>query len=383
MADWTKPFEASYTWWRVDRASYTYWIAYDNIGDPHARGMEVEQIPNITSATLQLNDSTETFETGLAHCVGPLDVGNDLVRCHLVARFEDGTVEDVPLGTYDVSVPSRDVHGSYEECSAILDGRLIELQQDAFENPQTVPKGNTVGYYMKIWLRSRGITFSDNEPSTSTAIAAGRDYTFGLGVEGDDGGTVLSAYNALSTDVVGLRAAKTDPYGRVIFQDPIDYDGIPVWTFAEGLNATFLTDATDEFDTSGVCNIVVCIYETGDATTVGTAEDTDPLSPWSIANYGRRKCAVYTYNDEPKGSTQAEKQATADAKAAQLLDENRSVVRRVTIRHIYCPARVGDVVEVRYPSAGISGKFAIRTQTIEVGSAGCMTTSELRRFERA
>jgi hypothetical protein len=31
----------------------------------------------------------------------------------------------------------------------------------------------------------------------------------------------------------------------------------------------------------------------------------------------------------------------------------------------------------------IRGNFAIRTQTIEVGSAGCLVTSELRRFERA
>ena len=128
---------------------------------------------------------------------------------------------------------------------------------------------------------------------------------------------------------------------------------------------------------------MVCVYETGEATIVGTAEDTDPESPWSIANYGRRKVAVYTYSDAPAGADAAAKQASADAKAAQLLDENRSVVRRVTVSHVYCPATVGDIVEVDYPSAGISGKFAIRTQTVEVGSAGCMTTSELRRFERA
>ena len=54
MADWTKPFEASYTWWRVDRASYTYWRDAFDRGDTYATGIEVEQIPNITSATLQL-----------------------------------------------------------------------------------------------------------------------------------------------------------------------------------------------------------------------------------------------------------------------------------------------------------------------------------------
>lgn len=381
MADWTKPFMASYSWWRVDRASYTYRTP-DYEGDFYATGTETEQVTNITEATLQLNDSTETFETGLARCVGPLDVGNDLVRCHLTATWEDGTTEDVVLGTYDVSVPSRDVHGSYEECSAILDGRLMELQQDAFEEPKVIQKGSNPFAYAGMWVRERGITFSEDRPlSHYLDWPAPSQLVYGIGAE--DGGTVLSAYNGVMVGVQGVRAAKTDPYGRIIIQDPIDYDGTPVWTFAEGVNATFLEDAVDERDTSKVCNVAICVYESDSATYVGTAEDTDDSSPWSIANYGRRKAAVYTYNEAPAGSTDAERQATADAKAAKLLDENRSIVRRVTISHVYCPARVGDIVEVSYPSAGIHGKFAIRTQTIDVGSAGCMTVSELRRFERA
>ena len=381
MADWTKPFEASYTWWRVDRASYTYETP-DDLGDFYATGTEVEQIPNIVKATLQLNDSTETFETGLARCVGPLDVGNDLVRCHLTATWEDGTTEDVVLGTYDVSIPSRDVHGSYEECSAVLDGRLMELQQDAFEEPEVIQKGSNPFADAARWVRERGITFSEDRPlSHYLDWPAPSQLVYGIGAE--DGGTVLSAYNGVMAGVQGVRAAKTDEFGRIIIQDPIDYDGTPVWTFAEGINATFLEDAVDERDTSKVCNVVICVYESDSATYVGTAEDTDPSSPWSIANYGRRKAAVYTYNEAPAGSTDVERQATADAKAAKLLDENRSIVRRITISHVYCPARVGDIVEVSYPSAGIYGKFAIRTQTIDVGSAGCMTVSELRRFERA
>ncbi len=305
------------------------------------------------------------------------------MRCHLTATWEDGTTEDVVLGTYDVSVPSRDVHGSYEECSAILDGRLMELQQDAFEGPMVVPKGYNAWADAARWVRERGLTFTDDDSTVPAGYAATTTYTFGLGADGYDGGSVLSAYNAVMSDVEKLRAATTDPYGRVMLRNPIDYDGTPVWTFAEGVNATFLEDAVDERDTSKVCNVVICVYEADDATTVGTAEDTDEFSPWSIANYGRRKAAVYTYNEAPAGSTDAERQATADAKAAKLLDENRSIVRRVTISHVYCPARVGDIVEVSYPSAGIFGKFAIRTQTIDVGSAGCMTVSELRRFERA
>ena len=366
MADWTKPFEASFSWWRVPRSSF----------DPNtvgSDGVETERIPNITRATLQLNDSTETFETGTAKCVGMLDVGTDLIRCHMTATWEDGTSEDAVLGTYNVSIPSRDVLGSYAECEAVLDGRLIELQQDAFETPLIVPKNVNGAAYAAGIAQTRGLTFADHldvgEFTTSQRA-------YGLGVEGDGNGSVLSAYNDLMVGTQGTRAAKTDPWGRLLVLAPIDYGSVPVWTFAEGASATFLSNATDERDTSKVCNVVVCVYEDGESTVVGTAEDTDSESPWSIANYGRRKVAVYTYQSSAT-------QAQADAKAAKLLEENRSIVRRVTIKHTYCPARVGDIVEVSYPSAGIYGRFAVRTQTIEVGSAGCMTTSELRRFERA
>ena len=381
MADWTKPFDASYEWWRVSRSSYPKRTSVIDDGY-HAEGTEVGRIGNIVKGTLQLNNDSETFETGTVRCVGPLDVGSDLIRCHLVATWEDGTTEDVVLGTYNVSVPSRDVRGSYDECSAVLDGRLIELQEDAFEAPEVIPEGYNPSAIASGWVRARGITFNDRNDQYEMR-AATRPYAFGIGAEGDEGGSVLSALNAVYTQILGLRAAKTDPYGRIMERLPIDYSANPVWTFAEGGGANFLSDAVDERDTSKVCNVVICVFETEGGTIVGTAEDDDSQSPWSIAAYGRRKVAVYSLNESPQGADATERQADADARAARLLDENRSIIRRVTVRHTYCPARVGDIVEVSYPSAGIFGKFAVRTQTIEVGSGGCMTTSELRRFERA
>ena len=381
MADWTKPFDASYEWWRVARSSYPTRTGIPDTGF-YAEGTEIERIGNIVKGTLQINNDSETFETGTVRCVGPLDVGSDLIRCHMTATWEDGTTDDVVLGTYNVSVPSRDVHGSYDECSAILDGRLIDLQEDAFESPAYVPEGTNSWAYAALWVRQRGITFSDDNDDFQP-YATTRPYAFGVGVADDEGGTVLSAFNTVITQTLGLRAAKTDPYGRIMLKLPIDYSADPVWTFAEGGGANFLSDAVDERDTSKVCNVVVCVFETEGGTIVGTAEDDDSESPWSIAAYGRRKVAVYSLNESPQGSNAAERQANADARAARLLDENRSIVRRVTVRHAYCPARVGDIVEVSYPSAGIFGKFAVRTQTVEVGSGGCMTTSELRRFERA
>lgn len=370
MADWTKPFTAAYTWWRVPRASYGTFESFTP--DPYyaSTGEESEQVDGIYKATLQTNANTETYETGDALCVGTLDLGADLLRCRMHAEFEDGTTEDVVLGTYNVSVPSYGLHGAYRECTAVLDGRLIELQQDMFDTPLVVSRGNNGAYYAEWVVRKRNITFGDSIP---TAPAMRATMTFGMGVPTDEGGTVLSAYNAIMDEVFGYRAASTDPYGRILRRAPIDYDSAPVWTFDES-NATFLGEAEDEFDTSKICNVVYAVFETSEGTVVGSAVDDE--SEWGVTNYGRRKVAAYTFQTNAT-------QAQADAKAAELLDGTRSIVHRVTIKHVWCGARTGDVVELNWPSMGITGNFAIRTQTIEVGSAGCLTTSELRRFERA
>ena len=375
MADWTKPFTATYTWWRVPRASYgvydpddlTTWFRYY-----YAMGEESEQVDGIYKATLQTNANTETFETGNALCVGTLDLGTDLLRCRMRAEFEDGTAEDVVLGTYNVSVPSYGLHGAYRECTAVLDGRLIELQQDMFETPYIAQSGMNGSVYARTIVRLANMTFSAPAEVGETAI--GTTMSFGLGVPTDEGGTKLSAYNAIMTQTQGARAASTDEYGRVQVRKPIDYDSAPVWTLDES-NATFLGEAEDEFDTSKICNVVYAVFETSEGTVVGSAVDDNAKSPWSIANFGRRKVAAYTYQ---MNATQAQ----ADAKAKELLDGTRSIVHRVTIKHVWCGARTGDVVRLDWPSMRIRGNFAIRTQTIEVGSAGCLTTSELRRFER-
>lgn len=371
MADWTKPFEAAYTWWRVPRSSYRASDAgfYDI-------GTEVEQVTNVTGGMIEANDETETFETATVECVGPLGIGTDLLRCHLIATWEDGATEDVVLGTFLSCVPSRDVRGSYERCEARLDGRLMELAEDAFENVYVVPKGSNGWTYYTATARGAGLTFANDAPNDAPAQPMGTTLAFGLTAGGDsEGGSKLDFLNAL-TDIWGYRAAKTDQYGRIRMQLPIDYGGAPVWTFAEGGSATFLSDATDERDATEVCNVVRAVYESPEATVIGIAVDDDPLHTYSTVSLGRRKVATYSYQDTVS-------QAQATATAGRLLETQRSVVRRVTIQHVWCGARVGDVVALDYPSAGIRGKFAIAKQTIEVGSAGCMTTSELRRFERA
>ena len=356
MADWHEPFTASYRFMRVDRLT----------------GYETEQLDGIIDGSIRINQDTATFESAELDIAEPLDLGPDLIRCYLEAEWEDGTAEDVCLGTWLATVPGREIDSGAVTATAYCDGRLAELQDDSFDAPIVVPAGsNPVAY-------AEGIALAGGLEVVSTPSAAilGTPWLFGLDDQGEgDGGSKLDAVTALLS-IAGYARASTTPMGAVVMAPYVDPAGrSPVWTFREGPEATFLDQADEERDSRDVANVVLAIFETDDGTVIGEAVDDDPASPYSTVSIGRRKCAKYFYNDTAT-------QAQADAKAAELLRTNQSTIWRITLKHVHCPARVGDVVRVEWPSKGISGSFVVRTQDVEIGSPGCLTTSELRAFER-
>lgn len=356
MADWHRPFTATYRFMRVSRST----------------GYETAQLDGIKGGTLQLNQDTATFESATLGTARYFDLGSDLIRCYLDAAWDDGTTESVCLGTWLATIPGRSVDGVQETCTAYCDGRLQELQDDSFSAPAIVDAGENIVDTAAAIARQAGLTVV----ATPSDKVLGAAWSFGLQSQGDeDGGSKLDAVNSLLS-LAGYSAASTDVLGRVVMAPYVDPDRrTPVWTFEEGINATFLSKADEERDSRDVCNVVLAIYESDEQTTIGEAVDDDPMSPYSTVSLGRRKVVKYSYNST---ATQVE----ADAKAADLLKTQQSTIRRVKLSHVHCPARVGDVVQVKWPSAGIGGTYVVRTQTVDIGSAGCLTQSELRAFER-
>ena len=356
MADWTRPFTATYRFMRVSRST----------------GYETAQLDGITGGTLQVNQDTATFESATLGTAAFFDLGADLVRGYLDATWEDGTEESVCLGTWLATIPGRSVDGATETCTAYCDGRLQELQDDSFSAPIVVDAGENIVATAQAIAEGAGLTVV----STPSSDTLGTAWSFGLQSESEgDGGSKLDAVNAL-LKLAGYGSASTDELGRVVMKPYTDPSSrTPVWTFEEGLNATFLSKAEEERDSRDVANVVLAIYESDDSTTIGEAVDDDPQSPYSTVRLGRRKVAKYGYNSTAT-------QTQADAKAAELLRTNQSTIRRVKLQHVHAPVRVGDVVAVSWPSAGISGSYVVRTQSVDIGSAGCLTVSELRAFER-
>lgn len=352
--DWSEPFHSEYRFMRVSRSS----------------GAETARLAGfLDGGSIERNADTQVKEKGSVIHSGALDVGADLVRVYLDATgMYTGWSVSVPLGTFLPSTISRDVDGAVSTCKVELTGRLGELAQDQFERPVSVPSGaDPVAKAAEI-ARSAGLdVIADVSPyRLSTA------WTFGL--DNEDGDSKLDAVNDL-LEIAGFSSAATDPMGRVLMRRYVPPgEREPVHTFREGRDARFLRSMTDERDASNVANVVVAVYSDQDTTVIGTAVDSDPRSPYSTTSMGRRIVARYEYSD-------AATQRQADAKAAELLKTNQSVIRRVTFTHTYAPLAVGDVVSMDYATGGVRESLAIRAQAIDLG-AGCTVKCEGRSYGR-
>lgn len=352
--DWSEPFHSEYRFMRVSRSS----------------GAETARLAGfLDGGSIERNAGTQVKEKGSVVHSGPLDLGSDLVRVYLDATgMYTGWSASVPLGTFLPSTTSRDVEGAVSTCKVELTGRLGELAQDQFERPVSVPSGaDPVAKAAEI-ARGAGLDVIADASTYRLSTA----WTFGLDTEG--GESKLDAVNDL-LEIAGFSSASTDPMGRVVmrrYENPADR--APACSFAEGRDARFLRTMTDELDASGVANVVVVVYSDQESTTVGTAVDADPASPFSTVSLGRRIAARYEYGE-------AATQERADAKAAELLRTNQSVIRRVTFTHAYRPVSLGDVVTMDYATGGVRDRLAVRTQAITLG-AGCLVKCEGRGHGR-
>ena len=360
MPDWKKRFAASYRYMRVDRKT----------------GLDVERLRNIRNGgSIERNQDT-SYETGKVEYLGGLDLGSDLLRIYLDAEFPDGTTATEPLGTFVVSTPKRST--GYNSSEADLSGRLSEVAEDEFDAPRSLAAGSNAVDEAARLLREAGLEVvaepSDFKLTTTWVVGA-------IGNGGSSYATRLKAVNAL-LDAAGFSAASCDPMGRVLLCRYVEPDKrSPAMVMEEGKEARFEDGGTEELDKSSVANVVHVDYSTTDESVRGTAIDADPSSQYSTVTRGWRKSAKYTKSELPPGSTPEERQVSANAEAATLLRTQQSAIHRLKVTHIYAPVTVADAIDVRWPSAGISGNVAIRKQSLTL-VGGCPMELEMRRFER-
>ena len=345
-----------------------------------ATGDELGALAMLKGGTITRNNDVRIMETAEVDVVGAFNIGPDFVRIYMECSWADGHTESVCLGTFISVTPSRTVHSGYATSTVKLYGRLQELLSDKFERPVKYEKGRNAVQIVKELCESKGMEVIA-DPSN---YCISNERVYGIGAQqsnSDTDDTKLGMINDL-LDLAGFRAAKTDPYGRIVLRKYVNpMEAAPKWEFMEGASAKFESDMTDERDITDAANHVVVRYADETNVVVGEAWDNDPESEFSTGSRGYTITSSYEYTTMPEGKTYAEWQIYADKRAQSMLKTAQSVIRRVTAKHAYAPVTVNDTVTLGYTSGGVQGAFEIRTQKLSL-KGGCPTETELRQFRR-
>ena len=277
MADFDEPFEASYRYMRVARES----------------GDEVSVLRGFRNGgSIERNPGKDTYESASVPYAGLFDIGADLVRAYLDARFYDGSSVSECLGTFLPSMPSRPIDGPMSNGSGEMHGRLKELADDDFDVPMLLPAGTpAVRAAMAICAEvGLEVVADDSDYELPSAMA------FGVGTDYSD---KLSAVNKL-LDMAGFFAARTDAYGRVVMRRYSEPSARPVaHKFIEGPTARFLGKMEESLDRLDVANVVHVDFSTQGSDVRGTAVDDDPASEFGVPAVGRRIVKTYQFSDLP------------------------------------------------------------------------------------
>ena len=355
--DWSIPFRASYRLMRVSARTR----------------LETSTVRHVVSGlTIERNRDVSVKESATLTSTESLDFGADWLRIYLEADFMGAQPSATEcLGTFLVSQPRRTVGRAVSLSECDLYSTLRSVADVAFPGTKTVPVGaNPVDAAQQV-IESCGLQVV-REPG-GTRLAKAR--TYGLTSEGGDGSALECANDLLQAG--GYWAAYPDAYGRVLLRRYLLPSERPVSaTFSEGPGCRFLADMTDEFDKFGVANCAKVVWSGESGAVVGVARDDDPESPFSTATVGREIWHVEYSSEELT-------EATARARAVEILASDANVTRRITLEHTYRPLALNEVVRLDYPTGGIEGDFFVRTMTLDGTRGGLLTRTEVKTFDPA
>lgn len=366
--DWSQPFDVSYRVMRVNRGT----------------GRETGRLDmTVQGGSISRDIDTEIRESAQLTVEGRVDLGTDRLRIYADCQWHDGEEASIALGTFLPNVPKRSVSGEESTSHLELYGLLQEAADDMFETPLTVRKGtNPVDAAASI-LRGCNLTVAPYDPGS---YRLGGNWVFGLrsdkAADNAKGTSKLDAVNDLLA-LAGYWGVFTDEYGRVVISRyDMPANRSPVWEFAEGRFATFITEMSEERDLRQVANVVKVVYYSDKKEYSAVAVDDDPDSEFSTVSRGRRVCASYEYSDIPDTvKTDADGRKLAADKARELLRTSQSVIYKVTFTHTYTPVTLTDVVDISYPTGMVAGSFAVRSQYIQL-TAGIPVECEAQTYQR-
>lgn len=225
---------------------------------------------------------------------------NRLIRLSRGVKYEDGSTELAPIGTFMVDKADALVERGMS--SVVITGSDLwkKFTKSQFGAPTTFTSGTTLNSMITTIATAAGVTRLNLDPllgRTSASNSLQRDYSF----EEDE--TRSDALLKVCGDY-GLEVF-FDPMGVLVtreFSNP--FDRATVWYYDEADDLAFFIRSTIDDDRLYNHVVVVGTAKANDGGVIYRAElsDTDPASPTNITRIGDR---VFRYSSSVLGSQEA------------------------------------------------------------------------------
>jgi len=340
MPDWTRSMKQTFEYSIVDPATWR----------------DKERIDNIESCAITRDLESDTL--GSASLTSFDDYSDKYIRCRLVTE-QDGRIEKTVLGTHLYQSPSTSYRARRQSSSQDGYTSLIELTE----------KMPSYGYSLAKSTDIMGMAASIIEEQARAPVvrADSSDQLFDIFVSNTD-----DTWLTFLTDLIGNANYDfaLDPMGQILFAKRQNINGLnPVWTYNDDNSSILYPDISIARDLYGVPNVVEVIYSSPERITplIATAENTDPASPVSIPNRGRRVVVRETSPNIVEGA----KKEQIEEYAKNRLKELSSLEYTITYKHGYCPVQLGDCVMLNYKLGNLSGVKAKVIRQVISCESGC------------
>lgn len=283
------------------------------------------------------------------------------IRPYRGIRYDDGTVEVMPLGVFRISkVSVTDSVGGSPDIRIEAYDRSRTVSRDKFIAPYNLPAGTNVVQAIKDILAR---TFPDlTYDSISSPLATSAPMLFDVNDDPWDSACALAM--SLGCEVF------FDTRGGVVIAPPVDIDALPApaFTYIEGQGCTMLDLSSVFTDEPGYNGVVLTGESVGDELPPVRSvvwDDQPSSATYHLGPYGEVPMVV----TDPIVKTQSD----ADAAALALLKGQLGFSSQLAITaSVNSALDAGDVIQVVRARSGVSGLYAIDTTTIPLEIAGTM-----------
>lgn len=336
MIDWRASMQQTFEFYIVDPSTWR----------------DSKPLYNVTKCSINRDLSNSTLGSATIDCVDIID--ECYVRVYLVA-IQNGVTERVPLGTFLVQTPSDSFDGRVHTASMDAYTPLIELKGSPPPVGYALLKGESImdaaAALCREHMRAPIVRTSSDKKLESDFVSNLED-------------TWLTFVGDLVTSAnfsFGL-----DEMGRVIFEPVQDIASLQsTWTYDDDNSSILYPEIEDSRDLYDIPNVVEVVYSTALGYKTARVVNNDASSPVSTVNRGRE----VVYRDSNPSFSGIPTQKQIDDYAVQLLRNLSCLEHKITYKHSYCPARVGDCVTLNYKRAGLKN---IRAKVISQ-SINCET----------